>query len=102
MTLESHRDGEPALLFHWSSPTFNKVGIPPPASLFHYSCGVYLQLIPGGYSGPKGRSGGLTKDEIYEPPEDLISKVCAPASHVSTIDVLTWAVLAAGGKTHGA
>lgn len=25
MTLESQRDGEPALLFHWSSPTFNKV-----------------------------------------------------------------------------
>jgi hypothetical protein len=27
MTLESQRDGEPALLFHWSSPTFNKVSL---------------------------------------------------------------------------
>ncbi len=29
MTLESQRDGEPALLFHWSSPTFNKVCVLP-------------------------------------------------------------------------
>jgi hypothetical protein len=29
MTLESQKEGEPALLFHWSSPTFNKVGRTP-------------------------------------------------------------------------
>ena len=101
MTLESQRDGEPALLFHWSSPTFNKVGMPLPASLLHHSCDVYLQLIPGGYSGPKGRSGGLTKDEIYEPSDDLISKVRGLGCHGSIIGVLTFAVLASGGKTHG-
>jgi hypothetical protein len=85
MTLESQRDGESALLFHWSSPTFNKVQFAaaiPPAFCLCVIFTAMLQLIPGGYSGPNGRSGGLTKDEIYEPSDDLIRTVCIIPSPV--------------------
>lgn len=75
MTLESQRDGEPALLFHWSSPTFNKVLACHISIVPYITSHALLQLIPGGYSGPKGRSGGVTKDEVYEPPEEAVRSV---------------------------
>ena len=101
MTLESQREGEPALLFHWSSPTFNKVEFCRLALVFFSSfVSLFVQLIPGGYSGPNGRSGGLTKEEIYEPSDEFIRRVCDGLSHVLIIviiNVLNWAVLAKGG-----
>jgi hypothetical protein len=83
MTLESQRDGEPALLFHWSSPTFNKVFACCRAVIvLSVIAHALVQLIPGGYSGPKGRSGGLTKDEVYEPTEDAVRAVRSPIWYV--------------------
>ena len=88
MTLESQKEGEPALLFHWSSPTFNKVCTTPsliPSAFMR----PLSQLIPGGYSGPKGRSGGLTKDELYEPSEEVVHTVRTPMLSFSMAYLLT-------------
>ena len=88
MTLESQKEGEPALLFHWSSPTFNKV-CPTPSLLPSAFMRPFSQLIPGGYSGPKGRSGGLTKDELYEPSEEVVHTVRTPMLSITMAYLLT-------------
>ena len=61
-----------------------------------------LQLIPGGYSGPNGRSGGLTKDEVYEPPEEVVHTVCTPIFSIDMTGLLTLAAFAKRGQTNGA